>query len=56
MYSVRVTDFPIRDHKVILVISRRCWTDTRTGKNFSVPLELDVTAKGVRYSKEFADF
>lgn len=56
MDSVRVTDFPIRDHKVILVIRRRCWTDIRTGKSFSIPLDLDVTAKGSRYSKEFADF
>lgn len=56
MDSVRVTDFPIRDHKVILVIRRRCWTDIRTGKSFSIPLDLDVTAKGFRYSKEFADF
>ena len=51
-----ITDFPIRDHKVVLVIRRRRWTDIRTGKSFSIPLNLDVTAKGSRYSKEFADF
>ena len=32
MEAVSVTDFPIRDHKVILKVRRRRWTDTRTGK------------------------
>ena len=40
MEAVEVTDFPIRDHKVILVIRRRRWTDVR----------------GTRYSKEFGAF
>ena len=53
MEAVSVTDFPIRDHKVILKIRRRRWTDTRTGKSFSIPIDLDVVAKGTRYSKEF---
>ncbi len=56
MEAVDVTDFPIRDHKVILVIRRRRWTDTRTGKSFSIPIDLDVVAKGTRYSKEFGAF
>ena len=56
MEAVNVTDFPIRDHKVILVIRRRRWTDTRTGKSFSIPIDLDVVAKGTRYSKEFGAF
>lgn len=56
MEPVRVTDFPIRDHKVILVIRRRRWTDIRTGKSFSIPLDIDVAAKGSRYSNEFAAF
>lgn len=56
MEAVSVTDFPIRDHKVILRIRRRRWTDTRTGKSFSIPIDLDVVAKGTRYSKEFGDF
>ncbi len=56
MEAVSVTDFPIRDHKVILRIRRRRWTDTRTGKSFSVPIDLDVVAKGTRYSKEFGAF
>ena len=56
MEAVSVADFPIRDHKVILRIRRRRWTDTRTGKSFSIPIDLDVVAKGTRYSKEFGAF
>lgn len=56
MDSVEVTDFPIRDHKVILVLRRRRWIDTRTGKSFSLPLNIDITASGTRYSKEFGAF
>ena len=46
MEAVNVTDFPIRDHKVILRIRRRRWTDLRTGKSFSIPIDLDIVAKG----------
>jgi hypothetical protein len=56
MEAVSVTDFPIRDHKVVLRIRRRRWTDVRTGKSFSLPIDLDVVAKGTRYSKEFGAF
>ena len=56
MEAAQITDFPIRDHKVILFIRRRRWTDVRTGKSFSIPIDLEVTAKGTRYSKEFASF
>lgn len=56
MSSVDVTDFPIRDRKVILKIRRRRWVDTRTGKSFSLPIDLDVVARGTRYSKEFGAF
>ena len=56
MDAVSVTDFPIRDHKVILRIRRRRWTDVRTGKSFSLPIDLDIVAKGTRYSKEFGAF
>lgn len=56
MEAVSVTDFPIRDHKVILRIRRRRWTDTRTGKSFSLPIDLDIVARGTRYSKEFGAF
>ena len=56
MAAVSVTDFPIRDHKVILSIRRRRWTDVRTGKSFSIPIDLDIVAKGTRYSKEFGAF
>ena len=44
MEAVEVTDFPIRDHKVILVLRRRRWIDIRTGKSFSLPLQIDITA------------
>ena len=56
MEAVSVTDFPIRDHKVILKIRRRRWTDTRTGKSFSIPIDLDIVAKVTRYSREFGAF
>jgi hypothetical protein len=56
MPAVEVTDFPIRDHKVVLVLRRRRWSDTRTGKSFSLPLSIDMTASGTRYSKEFGAF
>ena len=56
MDAVGVTDFPIRDHKVILALRRRRWIDTRTGKSFSLPLQIDITASGTRYSKEFGSF
>ena len=32
-------------HKVILRIRRRRWTDLRTGKSFSIPIDLDIVAK-----------
>ena len=56
MEAVEVTDFTIRDHKVILVLRRRRWIDIRTGKSFSLPLQIDITASGTRYSKEFGAF
>ena len=56
MDSVEVADFPIRDHKVILFLRRRRWIDTRTGKSFSLPLQIDITASGTRYSKELGSF
>ena len=56
MEAVNVTDFPIRDHKVILRIRRRRWVDNRTGKSFSIPIDLNMVAKGTRYSKEFGAF
>ena len=54
MDAVSVTDFPIRDHKVILKIRRRRWKDKQTGKSFVD--KISVTEKGTRYSKEFAAF
>ena len=54
--AVNATALPIRDHKVILVIRRRRWTDLRTGKSFSLPISLEIACKGTRYSKEFGAF
>lgn len=45
MEAVNVTDFPIRDHKVILRIRRRRWTDLSTGKSFSIPIDLNVVPR-----------
>jgi transposase len=54
MDAVSVTDFPIRDHKVVLKLRRRRWKDKRTGESFVE--HISVTEKGTRYSKEFAAF
>jgi len=51
---VEVTDFPIRDHKVILVLRRRRWVDIRNGKSFTLPLK--ITADGTRYSERVCGF
>lgn len=52
--AVSITDFPIRDHKVILELRRRKWIDVRTGTSFILPLK--IAAEGTRYSREFAAF
>jgi hypothetical protein len=52
--EVSIADFPIRDHKVLLKVRRRRWRDLRTGKSFTLP--LNITVEGTRYSREFASF
>ena len=52
--AVSVTDFPIRDHKVVLKLRRRRWKNKQTGKSFVE--QISVTENGTRYSKEFAAF
>lgn len=54
MDAVSVTDFPIRDHKVILKLRRRRWKDGQTGKSFVE--KISVTENGTLYSREFAAF
>lgn len=54
MDAVSVTDFPIRDHKVVLKLRRRRWKNKQTGESFVE--QISITAKGTRYSKEFASF
>ena len=54
MEAVSVTDFPIRDHKVVLKLRRRRWKNKHTGESFVE--KISVSEKGTRYSKEFAAF
>lgn len=54
MDAVSVTDFPIRDHKVVLKLRRRRWKNKQTGESFVE--QISITANGTRYSKEFASF
>ena len=48
-----VSDFPLRDKKVVLHLRRRRWVD-ETGKSYS--REWKLVPEGTRYSKEFAAF
>lgn len=54
MKPVTITDFPIRDHKVLLYVRRRRWLNKLDGTSFCKPISL--TAEGTCYSKEFASF
>lgn len=56
MGAVSVTDFPIKTCMVVLKIRCRRWTDIRTGKSPSVPVNLDVAAEDTRHAKESAAF
>lgn len=56
MKAVHITDFPIREHKVILKVRRMRWRDLRTGKSFTLPIAPEMVARGIRYSKEFEAF
>lgn len=51
---VFISDFPIRDKKVILVIRRRKWKVKKTEKN--IFRDLEIKEGDTRYSKEFAAF
>lgn len=52
--EVRVQDFPIREHKVVLSIKRRRWEEPDTGRIIS--RDWDLVMKGTRLTKEFAAF
>ncbi len=52
--SVQLTDFPIRDKRVVLIVRRRKWRDSKTGKTYS--RSFDLKAQGTSYTKEFAAF
>jgi hypothetical protein len=48
-----ISDFSLRNRKVLLHIKRRRWTDDK-GNSYSNDFQL--VASGTRYSKEFAEF
>lgn len=52
--AARITDFPLRDRKLTLIVRRRRWRDVTTGEIVSNDYEL--VAKGTRHSVEFAAF
>ena len=52
--EVRVQDFPIREHKVILSIKRRRWENATTAE--IVSRNWDLVMQGARLTKEFALF
>jgi hypothetical protein len=54
MEPTTITDFPIRDHKLLLHVRRRRWLNRKDGVSFCRPLNL--VAEGTCYSKEFAAF
>jgi hypothetical protein len=50
----KIQDFPLRKKSVYLIVRRRKWKDTNTGKIYS--RTWDLTAHGTSYSNEFAAF
>lgn len=52
--ETKVSDFPIRDRKVLLHIRRRRWLDSE-GKNVIIST-YPLVEQGTRYSPEFAAF
>jgi hypothetical protein len=52
--EIRIQDFPIREHKVLLSIKRRRWEDPDSGE--VVSRNWDLIMKGTRLTKEFATF
>ena len=50
----RITDFPLRDRKLTLIVRRRRWRDMVTGE--SISNDYALVAKGTRHSVEFAAF
>lgn len=50
MDAVRITDFPIRDHKVILVLRRRRWKTRKLERHLSTVLVLPNQEPATRKS------
>ncbi len=51
---VYISDFPIRDKKVILVLRKRKWRVKKNNK--TIVRNLEIKQNGTTYSKEFAAF
>jgi hypothetical protein len=52
--TIKISDFPIRDKKVLLLVRRRKWMDIVTGNIYT--RSFDLKHKGTNYTKEFAAF
>lgn len=52
--AIHLSDFPIREKKVMLHVRRRKWRDKNTGDILTRKWELK--ANGTSYTKEFAAF
>ena len=52
--SITLTDFPVRDKELQLIIRRRKWEEVSTGK--IVKRDWDLTFKGSKYTIEFGAF
>ena len=51
---VHISDFPIRDKKVVLILRKRKWRIKKNNK--TVVRNLEIRQNGTTYSKEFAAF
>ena len=54
MAAIRLHDFPIRNHQVLLHVRRRKWREKQTGRTYT--RNWDIKQEGTSYTKEFAAF
>ena len=52
--SITLTDFPVRDKELQLIVRRRKWEEVSTGK--IVKKDWDLIFKGSKYTIEFGAF
>jgi hypothetical protein len=52
--AIKISDFPIRDKKVLFLVRRRKWMDIDTGNIYT--RSFNLKHKGTNYTKEFAAF